>query len=141
VLVLALMIAQRQGSTCLPLDPSPRGHLRTLVAEVANLAGLTGEASALVRAIVRLTGMPQFDSVVGTRDQRLPLIVDAGCLYTERSRWLEDRVARRLADRLASPTTPCAAVLADLARRPGAATLSDEQARAVGLALSGQLAV
>src|SRR5213075_323053 len=28
VLVLALMIARRQGSTCLPLDPSPRGHLR-----------------------------------------------------------------------------------------------------------------
>ena len=25
VLVLALMIAQRQGSTCLPLDPSARG--------------------------------------------------------------------------------------------------------------------
>jgi exodeoxyribonuclease V alpha subunit len=145
VLVLALMIAQRQGSTCLPLDPSPRGHLRGLVAEIARLAGLDGEAPRLLRAIVKLTSMPQFDSVVGTRDQRLPLIVDGGCLYTERSRWLEDRVARRLAQRLAAPAPVAAAVLAgvlaDLAHRPAAATLSDEQARAVGLAISGKLAV
>ncbi|HEY0478234.1 MAG TPA: exodeoxyribonuclease V subunit alpha [Kofleriaceae bacterium] len=141
VLVLALMIAQRQGSTCLPLDPSPRGHLRALVTEITRLAGLDGEAPRLLRAIVKLTSMPQFDSVVGTRDQRLPLIVDAGCLYTERSRWLEDRVARRLAQRLAAPASDPAAVLADLARRPAAATLSGEQARAVGLAVSGKLAV
>jgi exodeoxyribonuclease V alpha subunit len=141
VLVLALMIAQRQGSTCLPLDPSPRGHLRALVTEIARLAGLSGEAPALLRAIGRLTGMPQFDSVVGMRDQRLPLIVDGGCLYTERSRWLEERVARRLAERLAAPAADRAAILADLARRPGAATLSDEQARAVGLAVSGKLAI
>jgi exodeoxyribonuclease V alpha subunit len=141
VLVLALMIAQRQGSTCLPLDPSARGHLRTLVTEITRLAGLAGEAPALVRAIVRLTGMPQFDSVVGTRDQRLPLIVDGGCLYTERSRWLEERVARRLGERLATPTQGVAAVLADLARRPTAATLSDEQAHAVGLAVAGKLAI
>jgi exodeoxyribonuclease V alpha subunit len=141
VLVLALMIAQRQGSTCLPLDPSPRGHLRALVTEIARLAGMPGDAPALLRAIGKLTGMPQFDSVVGTRDQRLPLIVDGGCLYTERSRWLEERVARRLAERLAAPAMDCAAVLADLARRPAAATLSDEQAHAVGLAVSGKLAI
>ena len=141
VLVLALMIAQRQGSTCLPLDPSPRGHLRTLVTEVTRLAGLSGEAPALVRAIVRLTGMPQFDSVVGTRDQRLPLIVDDGCLYTERARWLEARVASRLAARLATPVSQAADVLADLARRPAAAALSDEQTHAVGLAVAGKLAI
>jgi exodeoxyribonuclease V alpha subunit len=141
VLVLALMIAQRQGSTCLPLDPSPRGHLRTLVTEIARLAGLDGEAPALVRAISRLTGRPQFDSVVGTRDQRLPLIVDAGCLYTERSRWLEDRVARRFAERLAAPSGDASAALADLARRPAAQPLSDEQAAAVGLAITGRLAI
>jgi exodeoxyribonuclease V alpha subunit len=141
VLVLALMIAQRQGSTCLPLDPSPRGHLRGLVTEIARLAEMPGEAARLLRAIGKLTGMPQFDSVVGTRDQRLPLIVDDGCLYTERSRWLEERVARRLAERLAAPPTECTAVLAELARRPAAATLSDEQARAVGVAVSGKLAI
>ena len=141
VLVLALMIAQRQGSTCLPLDPSPRGHLRALVTEIARLAGMDGEAPGLVRAIGRLTGRPQFDSVIGTRDQRLPLVVDAGCLYTERSRWLEDRVALRLAGRLAAPAGDAAAVLADLSRRPAGAALSDEQTAAVGLALTGQLAV
>src|SRR5262249_45240564 len=105
VVVLALLIAQRQGSTCLPLAPSPRGHLRTLVNAIARLAGMPGEAPALMRAIGKLTGMPQFDSVVGTRDQRLPLIVDGGCLYTERARWLEDRVARRLAERLNATDT------------------------------------
>ena len=141
VLVLALMIAQRQGSTCLPLDPSARGHLRTLVTEITRLAGLAGEAPALMRAIGRLTGMPQFDSVVGTRDQRLPLIVDGGCLYTERSRWLEERVAQRLGERLAAPLRDRGAILEDLARRPSGATLSDEQARAVGLAIGGTLAV
>jgi exodeoxyribonuclease V alpha subunit len=141
VLVLALMIAQRQGSTCLPLDPSAKGHLRALVTEITRLAGLPGEAPALVRAIVRLTGMPQFDSVVGTRDQRLPLIVDAGCLYTERSRWLEERVARRLAERLSTPMRDISAVLADLARRPTGAILSGEQAHAAGLAVAGKLAV
>jgi exodeoxyribonuclease V alpha subunit len=142
VLVLALMIAQRQGSTCLPLDPSPRGHLRALVTEVARLAGLGGEATALVRAITRLTGMPQFDSVIGTRDQRLPLIVDHGCLYTERSRWLEARVAARLAHRLADRHAAAATTaLADLANRPGAAELSDEQTRAVELAVTGRFAI
>jgi exodeoxyribonuclease V alpha subunit len=141
VLVLALMIAQRQGSTCLPLDPSPRGHLRGLVTEITRLAGLAGEAPSLVRAIVRLTSMPQFDSVVGIRDQRLPLIVDGGCLYTERSRWLEERVAQGLARRLAAPSVDRAAVLTDLAQRPTTATLSDEQAHAVDLALAGKLAI
>jgi len=145
VLVLALMIAQRQGSTCLPLDPSPRGHLRTLVTDITRLAGLAGEAPALVRAIGRLTGMPQFDSVVGASDQRLPLIVDGGCLYTERSRWLEERVARRLTERLVAPAQGSAAVVAgiltDLAQRPTGAILSGEQAHAVGLALAGQLAI
>lgn len=139
VMILALMIAQRQGSTCLPLDP--RGHLRTLVTEITRLAELPDQAQALVRAIVKLTGMPQFDSVVGARDQRLPLIVDGNCLYTERSRWLEERVARRLTERLQTPVTTPTAVLADLAKRPGAAVLAEAQARAVGLALAGKLAV
>jgi len=153
VLVLALLIAQRQGSTCLPLDPAARGPLRTLVGDIARFAGLDGEVPSLLKAITRLTGRPQFDSVVGTRDQRLPLVVDLGCLYTERARWLEDRVARRLTERLnaatsasgagstAASTAASAAAVADLARRPGAAALSDEQIHAVRLALTGRLAV
>jgi len=141
VLVLALLIAQRQGSTCLPLDPAARGPLRTLVGDIARFAGLDGEVPSLLKAITRLTGRPQFDSVVGTRDQRLPLVVDLGCLYTERARWLEDRVARRLAARLTAPTRDVTAELADVTRRPAAVALSDEQTAAVAVALSGQLAV
>jgi exodeoxyribonuclease V alpha subunit len=142
VMVLALMIAQRQGSTCLPLDPSAKGVLRPLVTEIVRLAHLPSEhAGALVRAITRLTGMPGFDCVVGVADQRLPLVVDDNSLYTERARWLEDRVARRLAARITTPAVNLDAVLADLAARPTAATLSDEQTSAVRTALAGRLAI
>ncbi|HET9626049.1 MAG TPA: exodeoxyribonuclease V subunit alpha [Kofleriaceae bacterium] len=153
VMVLALMIAQRQGSTCLPLDPSAKGVLRPLVAEIVRLSHMRDDdAPHLVKAIARLTDMPRFGSVVGVGAQRLPLVVDDGCLYTERARWLEDRVAGQLARRLAAPASAAPAsaapasaaiddVLADLARRPTAATLSDEQRHAVRLALAGKLAV
>ena len=49
--------------------------------------------------------------MIGTGDARLPLIVDDGCLYTERSRWLEQRVA-------------------DTARRSGSRAARDASARA-----------
>jgi hypothetical protein len=98
VLVLALMIAQRQGSARLPLDP--KGPLRTLVADIVRLSGGDLDAGALVKAIVKLTSEPAFGSVLGVGEARLPLVVDDGCLYTERSRWLEQRVAARLAERL-----------------------------------------
>jgi len=42
---------------------------------------MDGEAPRWSARFGRLTGRPQFESVVGTRDQRLPLVVDAGCLY------------------------------------------------------------
>ncbi len=141
VLVLALMIAQRQGSTRLPLDP--KGPLKTLVGDIVRIAGLPdGEARKILAAIGRLTGAPGFDSVVGAGDARVPLIVEAGCLYSERSRWLERRVAARLAVRIASqPQRDVTAVIAELAARPGERALSHEQLRAVELALGGQLAV
>lgn len=143
VLVLALMIAQRQGSTRLPLHP--RGPLRGLVADIVRLSGGHLDAAGLLRSISRLTGAPGFDSVLGIGDARLPLIVDDGCLYTERSRWLEQRVATRIAERLAPPAdgeaAAAAAIVAELRARPGARALSEEQARAVEIALAGRLAV
>jgi len=147
VLVLALMIAQRQGSTRLPLDP--RGPLRSLVADIVRLSGGDLDAGALVKAIGKLTSAPGFDSVLGRGDARLPLIVDDDCLYTERSRWLEQRVAARLAERLADATAlatgvaavAAATVVAELRARPAGRPLSEEQARAVGIALAGKLAV
>ena len=152
ILVLALMIAQRQGSSRLPLDPGPpgkpgspntgaRGRLRTLVSEILHVAGLPGDVTRIVKRITNLTANPTFNSVIGIRDARLPLIVEDGCLYTERSRWLEQRVAARLAARIATTRPLDPALLADLAARPGSRPLSAEQLRAVELALSGTLTV
>ncbi len=176
VLVLALMIAQRQGSTRLPLDP--RGPLKVLVTDIARLSGGDLEPAALLKSIAKLTSEPTFGSVLGYGEARLPLIVDDDCLYTERSRWLEQRVAARLAERLidsagsglagsglaprgrpaGSPppdllslvepelsagaaVVAAATVVAELCARPAGRPLSEEQARAVGIALSGKLAV
>lgn len=141
ILVLALIIAQRQGSSRLPLDPTPKGRLRQLVADILRVARLDADAGRVVKRITNLTANPTFNSVIGIRDARLPLIVEDGCLYTERSRWLEQRVAERLAARLAVTRPLDPAVLADLAARPGSRALSDEQMRAVELALSGTLTV
>ena len=139
ILVLALMIAQRQGSTRLPL--APRGPLRQLVGDITRIAKLEVDAGKVIKTITNLTSAPRFNSVIGAGEARLPLIVDDGCLYTERSRWLEQRVANRLADRLAQPARDSSATLAELTARPAGRTLSDEQMRAVGLALGGALTV
>ncbi|MEO8845949.1 MAG: exodeoxyribonuclease V subunit alpha [Kofleriaceae bacterium] len=105
ILVLALMIAQRQGSSRLPLDATPRGQLAQLVKEILHIAGHDGNATQILKRIASLTSAPSFNSVIGTGEARLPLIVDDKCLYTERARYLECRVAVRLADRLA-PRAP-----------------------------------
>ena len=143
ILVLALMIAQRQGSTCLPLDPDKKSVLRTLIADISRLAKLDLDGNRVMKTIAKLTGAPAFNSVIGVGEARVPLIVEYDAVYTERSRWLEQRVADRLAERLGnrSGETAAAAALADLVKRPGARPLSDEQARAVGLALGGRFTV
>jgi exodeoxyribonuclease V alpha subunit len=161
ILVLALMIAQRQGSTRLPLDP--RGPLRQLVTDIARLAGIGIDVPRVLRTIANLTGAPRFNSVIGVGEARLPLVVEDGHLYTERARRLEQRVANRLAERLlrslgradssrvdAAPIElgdraerggRIDAILAELAERPTGRALSVEQAAAVRAALSGPLAV
>ncbi len=144
ILVLALMIAQRQGSTCLPLDPDKKSALRTLIADIARVAKLDLDGNRVMKTIAKLTGAPAFNSVIGVGDARVPLIVEYDAVYTERSRWLEQRVAQRLAERLGKRPAmegPAAIALADLVARPGARPLSDEQARAVGLALGGGFTV
>jgi len=131
ILVLALMIAQRQGSTRLPLDP--KGPLRSLVGDILRVAGLAGEHARIAKRIANLTSAPSFNSVIGTGNARLPLIVDDGCLYSERARTLEVRVAAQIAARLREPAHVIAA--------PASPGLSDEQQRAVATALSAKLAV
>ena len=138
ILVLALMIAQRQGSTRLPLDP--KGPLRDIVRDIARVSGSELDLARTLKKITSLTSAPRFGSVIGVGEARLPLIVDDNCLYTERTRWLEQRVAARLAVRLAKPS-PAALERAALAAAPVTGGLSAEQARAVELALSGGLGV
>ncbi len=139
IVVLALMIVQRQGSTRLPLDP--KGPLRGLVTDILRIAKLDADAPRVLKTIANLTAAPRFNSVIGSGDSRLPLVVDDDCLYTERSRWLEERVARRLRERLAAPPRDAAGIVEDLLARTGARALSTEQAEAIRLALSGALAV
>ncbi len=140
ILVLALMIAQRQGSTRLSLDP--KGKLRALVGDILRVAELEADATKIVKRIHALTSAPSFQSVIGTGTARRPLVVEDGCIYTDRARWLEQRVAERVAARLApAPREGVAAALADLAARPGARPLSAEQMRAVELAVQGRLAI
>jgi exodeoxyribonuclease V alpha subunit len=138
LLVLALMVAQRQGSTRLPLDP--HGPLRALVGEIARVAGLELDIARALKAIASLTEAPRFNSIIGTGDARLPLVVDDGALYTERSRWHEVRVAARIAERARQRTTRTPAQLAPVLAELGGA-LSAEQLRAVELALTGALAI
>jgi len=161
ILVLALMIAQRQGSTRLPLDP--RGPLRQLVTDIARLAGIGLDVPRVLKTIANLTGAPRFNSVIGVGEARLPLVVEDGHLYTERARWLEQRVANRLAERLLLSIGPGAgdrsdpvdrteadrggsvdavAELADLAERTGRvdAVLAELAERPSGRALSAEQA-
>ncbi|MFN0251214.1 MAG: exodeoxyribonuclease V subunit alpha [Kofleriaceae bacterium] len=141
ILVLALMIAQRQGSTRLPLGTLPKSPLRTLVGDILRIAKLEIDGARVLKTITNLTATPRFNSVIGSNGDRVPLVVDDGHLYTERARWLEVRVADRLAARVAEPTRETANVIADLVARSGARPLTDEQSRAVRTALSGSLAV
>nr|HEX4313720.1 exodeoxyribonuclease V subunit alpha [Kofleriaceae bacterium] len=146
ILVLALMIAQRQGSTRLPLATGARAPLRTLVADIARVAGLGAEVDVprVMKQIDALTRAPGFDAMIGAGDARRPLIVDDGCIYTERARRLEVRVAKRLAARLVAPPMAAdrvAAAVAEIVARPGRVALGDEQIAAVTAALGAPLAV
>ncbi len=139
ILVLALMIAQRQGSTRLPLDP--KGPLRTLVADISRLAGAELDVPRVLRTIGNLTKSPRFNSVIGMSGARLPLVVEGDALYTERARWLEDRVAARLAERIAMPSRNNVEGIAAAVAAQSTRTLSDEQRRAVEIALANRISV
>jgi exodeoxyribonuclease V alpha subunit len=132
ILVLALMIAQRQGSTRLPLDTQT---LRPLVASIVHAAQLADEldVARVVKQIVKLTREPGFDSVIGVGDLRRPLVVEDGCVYTERARAREARVAARIAERIRAPQRRVLTV--------HDARLSVEQARAAELASTGAFTV
>ncbi|HEY4182896.1 MAG TPA: exodeoxyribonuclease V subunit alpha [Kofleriaceae bacterium] len=164
IMILALMVAQRQGSTRLALGP--KGPLKTLVNDIVKMSRVEIDVPKVLKTIANLTSTPRFNSVIGNGNARLPLIVDDNSLYTERSRWLEQRVAERLAQRIAQPPRDATKALAMLdaanisaeSNAVDAATnaspnnaspndasapkrLTDEQRRAVEVALTGSLAV
>ncbi len=134
ILVLALMIAQRQGSTRLPLDAGPKTTLRGVVADILRVAGVAStELPRVLARIKDLVSTPGFNAVIGTGDARRPLVVDDGCLYSERARTLEVRVAERIAARLREPAVAAPSAIAS--------KLTAEQQRAVDVALAGKLSV
>ena len=140
--VLALLLAERQGSTRLPLDA--RGPGAELCAAVIRAAGLDGELEARrVLKILRELGTGGFHDVVGPPprgEQACPLVFDDDCLYPHRLWWLETRLAARLAPRLGRTIGEPAAVAAAVAAIRDV-RISDEQAAAVAAALGHALAV
>lgn len=140
--VLALLLAERQGSTRLPLDAKGQGA--QLCADVIRAAGLEDQLAARdVMKCLRGLGTAGFHEVVGPPPRgeiAWPLVYDDECLYPHRLWWLETRLAARLAPRLARAVGDPAAVAAAVERIRDV-RISDEQAAAVGAALGYALAV
>ena len=144
VFVLALLLANRQGSTRLELDG--RGPGGVLVTEVLRAAQLEGELDGK-KVLARVKGMiGRFDSVIGAPpagDEAQPLIADDHAVYPHRLWWLETQLARQLAPRIGirvcTPDEEAAAVAA--AAAAAAPALSDEQRAAVAAAVGHELSV
>ncbi|HVS01586.1 MAG TPA: exodeoxyribonuclease V subunit alpha [Thermoanaerobaculia bacterium] len=159
LLAFAVLAAQREGSTRLPLTAGEAGggSLASLLGDLGATAGDAATAAELLRRVAATedAGLAQ---VIGTSpgDYRPLLLLDGG-LYSQRLWELERRVAESLGQRLppaprrgarAEPALAAAeAALAAVEARPpaaadgGALRLSDEQRRAVLAALAAPLAV
>jgi exodeoxyribonuclease V alpha subunit len=146
LLALALLAAQEEGSTRLPLDPATlEPRLRELGAAGEDLRAVRDLLAAL-RSVGGLTGSVAF----GAPGDYRPLLLDGDGLYSQRLLRLEERVAEALATRLRAPAEPprgLAAALDDVTRRPSRSAagspelLSEEQQAAVAGMLSGGLGV
>lgn len=143
VFVLALLLANRQGSTRLELEP--RGPGAALITDVLRAAELDRELDArrVLTRVRQLVG--RFERVIGAPpggELTQPLLADGGAVYTHRLWWLETRLAGQLAPRLGARA--CGEAEADAAvaaARAASGPLSDEQARAVAAAVGHRLAV
>ncbi len=140
MLVLAIMVSERQGSTCIPLD-----RLGPVIKEFVATTGLELSTRELHRALEYITA-GHFGSMIGVGAERQPLVIDRNALYTERARWLEVRVAQGLRARLVGQqrtVDPHAidTALADVLGRAAGPALSDEQAAAVRAAATGALTI
>jgi exodeoxyribonuclease V alpha subunit len=105
LLVLALEEARGAGSSRLPLG-SLQGILVRLGADRAAASDAAALAAKPAGDLAPLFGVP---------GDYKPFIVDDGCLYAHRDLLLEERLARALASRLASPAPATPALEAALA--------------------------
>ena len=160
VFALALLLAVRQGSTRLPLDPRAPG-VAALIAQVAQAAGFEREAGPSARArgagadadhpwharrvLARIATMRDaMDRVIGpppVGESATPLVHDDGCVYPHKLWWLEDRLARALAPRVGGRACSEEQAAAAVERVRVSAGLTDEQAAAARAALGYRLSV
>lgn len=155
VLALATLIAARQGSTRVPLADAPEDDGQAPYLEsLAQRLGLQPEKRAALSALLaqsRLPGGGPVPGVLGVSGDYAPLILDGAFLYQQRMLFYEDRLSRKLGERLrrkplAIPGAKIKTALADLLARPaeqaGAAVeLSEEQQSAIRAALTSSLTV
>lgn len=156
LLALAVLAAQRDGSTRVPLDPA--GPLAGLLESLGGTAAdRTAVAELLAAADVDDPRLRPLFGVAGGSDQGAgaqsapyrPLLRAGGYLYSQRLWQLERRVASRLRELLAAPLAldrdEVEAALEDIRRRPARdaagrpVPLTEEQEAAVRAALAGRL--
>ena len=146
-LTLALLSAEREGSTHLPLEPRLlRAHLTALALNPAWVTAALGCAKA-VRALTSADALPGKTptagllTIAGPPGARTPLIVDEGRLYSERVHAMELRCAAALARRLQTQPALFDAAAADLALQDVLARPSRFQGKTLALTPSQASAV
>ncbi len=103
LLVLATMISVRQGSSCLPLEPTTNSYLGRLVSSLLRAGKLDHDVQALLGDIDQLARAVTVDDIIhiiGRGNEYRPLIVADGRVYQHRMLWCENRLAARLRERL-----------------------------------------
>jgi exodeoxyribonuclease V alpha subunit len=155
LLVLALLVTMRQGSTRLPTSGAEgEAHLSELFAVLGGGPAELARARTLCADLLgaRLGGAAApIDPIAGLPGERRPLLVDGYALYTGRMHACEVSLAAALSARLSSTTPPfspeaAAAALDDVVSRPAriggrAIVLGAGQRRALEAALARPLAV
>lgn len=144
-LVAAALVAARRGSTRLPIEPP--GPLDALLASLGANKSQRKAARDLLRAKAGSRGAAE--PLFGTGDDYKPLVIEHGCLYLQRLRELEKRLAAVLRERMEAELPPLHrlqdAFDAVIATPPRSGSdeirLSGEQERAVLAALHLPLAV
>lgn len=148
--LVSVLVASRQGSTRLPLDPAPAGPLGQILGPIARAAEcarplpeLTNAAAAAAEDEARAPA-----GLIGAGDR--PLILSAGGLALQRHHARELDLAAAVGPRMRAAGgrshPQVDAALADVRARPGrggaaASELSEEQASAIAAAARDPLTV